>query len=159
MADMNEAVINFIMGCPEIQAHPLYFNFAEAKDNTKQLVTVANDRILNKPYIDGSVQKRYSFTIIDFRSVIYQALVDGMVDKNENVEEVVDVQSIIDWIDEQNELKNFPDFGAGYTIDEMHCTSDVPNLNGVDTNVKPALAKYSFTIQIDYLDNTKKIWT
>lgn len=158
MVDKNQAVIDFLLNCPQIAYNPVFFNAINAKDNDKQIITQANDVSLNSKYIDGSVLKRYIFTLIDFRSVIYQPLpkVEGYV--NENVEEMLDVQSIMDWVNEQADLQNYPNFGEDCIIDSMSTTSDNPNLNGIDTNVTPALAKYSMSIQIDYLDTSKAVW-
>ena len=74
-----------------------------------------------------------------------------------NVEEFVDVQGIIDWIEEKADAYEFPNFGETYKIDSMKVLTDNPVLNGVDTQVKPALAKYSISIQIDYIDYSKVI--
>ena len=70
----------------------------------------------------------------------------------------MDVQGIISWLDEQNDQLNYPDFGSDCIIDSMVTTSDTPNLNGIDESVMPALAKYSITINIDYLDTSKQIF-
>lgn len=158
MVDKNQAVIDFLNTCPSILAHPLFFNFLNAKDNNKQLITQTNDVSLNKPFVDGSTLKRYSITLIDFRSVAYEAIpkVEGYA--SENVEEMFDVQGFIDWIREQADAHNYPNFGPDCTVEDMITTSDNPSLNGVDTSVTPALAKYSITIQIDYLDTSKVIW-
>ena len=156
--DKNQAVINYLSSCPAIAKNPLFFNFAQAEDNNKQLIAVATDKRVEQPYIDGSVLKRYTFTIIDYRSVIYQAVVKEAGYPNENVEELLDVQSIIDWIDEQNSEYNFPDFGEDCIIDEIKALTDTPRLNSVDTSASPALAKYSVAIQILYLDTSKRIW-
>lgn len=167
MTDKNQAIIDFLLTCPTIQSNPLFFNFLNARNNSKQIITQANDTSLNRNFIDGSVLKRYTFTIIDFRSVSFEAVprnsdIPGTTTQtdyvSENVEELFDVQGIIDWINEQADLHNYPDFGNDCLIDEMRCTSENPNLNGVDTSVTPALAKYSMSIQIDYLDKTKTIW-
>lgn len=156
--DKNQAVIDFLINCPQIKDNPLFFNFSEARDNNKQIVTVANDKALNKMFIDGSELKRYTFTIIDYRSVAYQAIVKQAGFSNENVEEYFDVQGIIDWITEQADNYNFPNFGSTCIIESMKALTDNPNLNGVDTNTKPAIAKYSVSIQIDYVDTNKRIW-
>jgi hypothetical protein len=37
-------------------------------------------------------------------------------------------------------------------------TSD-PDLDGIDKSVNPPIARYSIGVQIDYIDNTKKIWS
>ena len=167
MVDKNQAVIDFLLTCPTIQANPLFFNFLNAKDNNKQIITQSNEVALDKNFIDGSVMKRYMFSIIDFRSVTFEAIpintiIPGTTTytdyTSENVEEMFDVQGILDWVNEQGDIRNFPNFGDDCVIDSMSTTSNTPNLNGVDTSVTPALAKYSITIQIDYLDTTKKIW-
>lgn len=173
------AIIDFLRECSVIADNPLFFNFINAKPDNKQLITSGNEKSIQKPYIDGSVMKRYTFTIIDFRSVTYQAIVnmpkpqpttgtttttttnevvgDEPNYSNENVEEYIDIQAIIDWIEEQNDLRHYPWFGSDCEIDEMKVLTDNPVLNGTDTQLKPALAKYSFSIQIDYIDKSKAI--
>lgn len=156
--DKNKAVIDYLMTCPVIKDNPLFFNFAEAKDTNKQFVTTTTDKAVERPYIDGCVLKRYTFTIIDYRSVIYQSIVKAPGYPNENMEDFLDVQSIIDWIDEQNDLYNFPDFGEDCVVEEIMALTDSPNLNGVEKDSMPSLAKYSVAIRIQYMDYSKKIW-
>lgn len=162
--DLNKAVVNFLLECPVIKNNPLYFNAINAEDNSKQVITVSDSREINKPYIDGSVMKRYTFTIVDFRSVVYQPIVKtptGGLDEtkpNENMSEMLDVQSLIDWISSKDEKREFPDFGTDCMVERVVATTNTPTLNGIDRSVTPALAKYSITIQVDYLDNSKKIW-
>lgn len=158
MVDKYQAIIDYLNDCPQIQQNPLFFNFSEAKDNAKQLMIVPVDKAINRSYIDGSVLKRYTFTIYDYRSITYQALAKVTGYPNENVEELIDVQGIIEWVDEQNEIANFPDFGPDCIIDEIRVSTNTPSLNSVDTTLTPALAKYSITIMVDYLDCTKAIF-
>ena len=174
-----QAIIDFLKECSAIADNPLFFNFINAKPDNKQIITSGNEKSIQRPYIDGSVLKRYTFTIIDFRSITYQAIVnvpkpqpttgatttttttsvvhDEPNYSNENVEEYVDTQAVIDWIEEQNDLRHYPWFGNDCEIDEMKVLTDNPVLNGTDTQMKPALAKYSFSIQIDYIDKSKAI--
>lgn len=156
--DKNQAMIEYLLTCEDIAQSPLYFNFVEAEGNDKQFVTASNEKTLHQPFIDGSVAKRFTFTIMDFRSVAYSELAKLHVSTNENVEEFLDVQAVIDWIDKQNDEKNFPNFGPDCLIDTITTTSENPNLNGVDTSAKPALAKYSISIQVDYIDTSKCLW-
>ncbi len=158
MDDKNQAVINFLLQCPQIKGNPLFFNYGEAESDNKQIITTANNKSVSKEYIDGSVLKRYTFTIIDHKSITAQALVDIAGLKNENVEEMFDVQGIINWIEEQESNQNYPDFGEKCQIEKMWAATDSPNLNGIDTSVKPALAKYSVSVIIEYLDTSKAIW-
>lgn len=156
--DKEKAIIEFLLSCDQIKDNPLFFNFLNAKDDNKQLMPIANNRIVNRSYVDGSVLKQYTFTIIDYRTVAYQAVVKQTGYPNENLEEYIDVQSILDWVAEQADNHNYPDFGTDCIIEDMRVLTDQPRLNGVDSNVSPALAKYSISIQIDYLDITKRIW-
>lgn len=156
MIDKNQAVVSFLLQCEQIQNSPLYFNLINATNDAKQIMTIPNDTLLNRPYIDGSVLKRYSFTLIDFKSISDLALVNLVGYTNENIEEMSDVQSLIDWVKEQDELRNYPDFGSDCAIQEMRTTADNPTLDGI--NEQEQLAMYSFTIQIDYIDYSKKVW-
>lgn len=163
--DKNQAVIDFLCTCPAIQSNPLFFNFLNAKDDNKQLVATGNDKSMNVKFVDGSERKRFTFTIIDYKSVAYQAIVKPIqvgtgvqTYANENVQEIMEVQAIMDWITEQNEARNYPNFGNDMIIEEMRTLTENPNLNGVDTSVSPALAKYSMSIQIDYIDTSKVLW-
>lgn len=156
--DKNQAVINFLIQCPQIRDNPLFFNFAEVEDNSRQIVTMANDRVVNKPYIDGSVLKRFTFTLVDYRTVTYQSIVKLEGYPNENVSELMDIQSVMDWINEQADLHNYPDFGSDCVIESMRTATDEPTLNGVDKSVSPSIAQYSMSIIIEYIDNSKKNW-
>lgn len=172
MASKEESVLNFLFQCPQIRNNPLFFNFINAKPDNKQIVTMGNESSVHRPYIDGSVLKRYTFTLVDFRSATYQpvpkvitttttttttSVAPPAPKQNENVEEFIDVQGILDWVEQQADNRQFPDFGQNCLIDSMKVLTDNPVLNGVDTQIKPALAKYSFSIQIDYIDYSKAI--
>lgn len=158
MVDKYQAIIDYLNECPQIQQNPLFFNFSQAKDNAKQLMIVPVDKVLNRSYIDGSVLKRYTFTIYDYRSITYQALAKVTGYPNENVEELIDVQGIIDWVTEQDEVQNFPDFGDACIVESIGVSTNTPALNSVDTTLTPALAKYSITIMVDYLDISNTIF-
>lgn len=156
--DKNQAVIDFLLTCPIIQSHSLFFNFINAKDKSKQVSSIATNTSINKKYIDGSVLKRYTFSIIDFCSVSYQAIPKNAELVSENVADLQLVQDLMDWINEQADINNYPDFGTDCVVEEMTTTTNMPNLNGIDTQVTPPLAKYSITINIDFLDTSKMWW-
>jgi len=156
--DKNQAVINYIIQCPTILNSPLYFNFINVQDDTNQFVTQSNDRYASRQYIDGSVLKIYSFTIILYKSAADIAVVkmDGF--PNENISDMSDIQALIDWIREQKDLQNFPDFGEDCIVEDIYTTTENPSFDGIDDQTSPPLAIYSVTIEIQYLDVSKKIW-
>lgn len=158
MIDKNKAIIEYLLQCNSIKDSPLYFNFINARDEDKQIITLTNDVEMSRPFIDGSVMRQYLFTLLDFKSVSDNPLVTGVGYSNENVEEMADVQALIDWVKEQNDLHNYPDFGSDCIVEQIEPTSDNPKLEGVNTDVAPMLAMYSVTIRVRYLDNSKVLW-
>lgn len=157
--DKNQAIIDYLITCPSIQDSPLYFNFINAKDDTHQILTTAEDSIFGTAYIDGSQLRRYTFTIITFTSITENAIVKDNSVSNENVEDLQSVQALIDWIAEQSNNHNYPDFGEGYFVEDIRTTTAEPRLDGVNTDVTPQLAMYSMDIVVEYLDTTKMIWS
>ena len=156
--DKNKATINFLVTYPDIQTSPLFVNFINAKDNYIQFMPSSNDKALNKPYVDGSVKKRYTFSLVITKSMADTALPITTL-TNENIEDIAEIQSFMDWINEQGDNEVFPDFGDKCIIEEMHTVAENPSLDGINTEVTPALALYSMEIRIDYIDYTKVIWS
>lgn len=156
--DKNTATINFLVTYPDIQANPLFVNFINAKDNNIQFLTSSNDKTVNKPFIDGSVMKRYTFSLVITKSITEMAIVKDEI-ANENIEDMANIQELMDWINAQGDNRIYPDFGEECVIEEMHTTAENPSLDGINTEVTPALALYSMEIRIDYIDYSKVIWS
>ena len=158
MVDKNQAVIDFLATYEDIQNNPLFFNFINAKDSNYQFLTTSNDNTLNRSFIDGSVAKQYLFTLVITKTITDLAIVKEQGIANENLEDMANIQALMDWVNEQDELQNYPNFGEQCVIEEMKTTSENPNLDGINTDVTPALALYSMSIRIDYIDYSKIIW-
>ncbi len=156
--DKNEQLVNYFLTCPQIKDSPLYFNFIKAEDLTTQILTDSNDIYAIRTYIDGSALKLYNFTIIMFRSVSPTAIAKVSGYTNENIVDLADIQALIDWVTEQNEIHNYPDFGENCIVQSIKSTTVNPIYSGIDTEVSPNLAVYNVTFQIEYLDISKKIW-
>ena len=156
--DKNTATLNFLMEYPDMQTNPLFVNFMNATDNDVQFMTDSNEVALNRKFIDGSVMKQYTFSILITRSITDLALVkDGVL--SENIDDLADIQAFMDWINEQGDNHNYPDFGENCVIEEMHTTAENPSIDGINDEVSPALALYSMEIRIDYIDYSKVIWS
>lgn len=156
--DKNTATLNFLMEYPDMQTNPLFVNFMNATDNDVQFMTDSNEVALNRKFIDGSVMKQYTFSILITRSITDLALAkDGVL--SENIDDLADIQAFMDWINEQGDNHNYPDFGENCVIEEMHTTAENPSIDGINDEVSPALALYSMEIRIDYIDYSKVIWS
>ena len=158
MVDKNKAILNFIATYSGIETSPIFVNFINAKDDDIQFLTDSNDTNLNKAFIDGSVMKRYTFSLVVTRSITDLAIAKDIM-LNENIDDLADIQAFMDWINEQGDNHNYPNFGEKCIIEEMHTTSENPSIDGINTEVSPALALYSMEIRIDYIDYTKVIWS
>lgn len=162
MVDKNSAIIEYLFQCKTFSDGNLFFNFAEEEDNTNQFVKV--EEAVKKKFIDGSELKRYSFNLIIYKSIAHNALIRDVAGTSivlmpdENMEDIAEVQAIIDWINQQNDDRNFPDFGEDCIIDSVISKDNDPNLYAVDTSVNPPLAKYSILIQVEYLDRSKTLF-
>ena len=165
--DKNQAVIDYLTTCPQIKDSPLYFNLINAHDNNVQILTTSQDNTLRRPYIDGSIPKKYTFNLITFKSITDLAIVKNYSTStstsedeyvNENVDDLADVQALLDWLQEQDELRNYPDFGDDCYIDSLITTTDEPRFDGVNTELTPNLAMYTIAIEIKYIDESKMIW-
>lgn len=158
VVDKNRAFVDYLLQCPQILSSPLFFNYINAKDNTTQIATSSNDRSISRPYVDGSIKRQYTYTIIQFKSITDIPLAKLPNYSNENIDDLTDFQAIIDWISEQQEAHNYPDFGTDCIIEEIKSSTDAPRFDGINTDVNPALAMYSIDIVIDYIDTSKVIW-
>lgn len=162
--DKNQAMIDYLIQCEDIRNSPLYFNLVNAKNNTLQILTIADDKSLNKKYIDGSVLKKITFNLIAFKSISDLAIVKSFGTSgsnefsNENVDDIADVQKLIDWIAEKEDAHVYPDFGSTCEIQKIETTTETPNFNGVDTSVTPPLAMYTIQIAVEYIDTSKVLW-
>lgn len=157
--DKNGAIIAYLLTCEDIAQSTLYFNFANIKNAITQFITLSQDKAIDVPYIDGSVLKRYSMTIISYLSISDNPIVKVAGYTNENISDMAEVQALIDWIAEQDKARNFPDFGTDCEVEQIKTLTNNPVLDQIDATKTPPLAKYSFTIQVDYIDNSEKIWT
>ena len=155
--DKNAAVTTFLQTYTPINNNPLFFNFGDIENDAYQVNVSYNDASLNKKYIDGSELRRYTIYIDSFKSVSTTPVITGY--SAENLEDMQEVQDLLDWIIEQADNNNYPDFGEDCTIDSMTTLTTEPQLIGIDSTLNPPIAIYRITIRIDYIDYTKRLWS
>ena len=162
--DKNEAIITYLLECPIIHDNPLFFNFASEESGNNHVITEKDTK--KQTFIDGSELKQYTFTVACYQSVAFNSIIPANHENDkiqkygdENLQNMAIVQEIMDWIEEQIDNRHYPDFGTDCVIDSMEVLSNDPDLDGVDTSVNPPLARYSIGVQIEYLDNTKRLFS
>lgn len=156
--DKNKATLDFLATYAEMATSPIFVNFMNAKDDDVQFLTSSNDKALNQKFIDGSVKKQYTFSLMITKSITDMPIATDIM-TNENIDDIADLQQFMDWINEQGENENFPDFGEDCVIEEMHTIAENPDLTGINTEASPALALYNIEIRIVYIDYSKVVWS
>ena len=142
----HEAVYNFFKAkIEELVEKTLGFNYSSEELGQVALTTDYSDKVI-KQYFKGA-EKAYGFTITIIRP--YSTDLDSL-----NLECMNFVQSFMDWIDEQNKKRIFPDFGKSCQIKKMENLQNMPNLSGI--NPKEGLARYQIQCRIIYFDKEDK---
>ena len=143
--DKNKTLSEFISSYPQLYGW-LYFNTLIQSSGETSLMT-DSDNIL-KEFIDCSKQREYIFSIMMMKD--YDSGTSDL-----NIEALDETQNFNRWVEEQNNLENFPDWGENNVIDEMIVLSELPILSvDQDTNV----AKYMLQLKINYLEKEIKKW-
>ena len=63
-------------------------------------------------------------------------------------------QAFMDWLEEQNKKRNYPEFPNSCQIKKMETLQNMPNLAGV--NVKEGMARYMVQCRIVYFEKGDK---
>lgn len=117
----------------------LYFESADAYPNVRVLVPNYGDYV-NKTDILGNKYKSYSFVFVG-----YEEVDPGTSDINTDNLEIFDAFN--EWLEEQKEKKNFPDFGDNCSEYDIIILQNMANLATITND---NLAKYMLGARIDY---------
>lgn len=134
--NLNNNIIEWLLLCPAIR--DVFFAFSRAEVDGTTIVPIASDEWLTH-YLDGTGEKLYTMALIQYREL------SDVPNSAENAEIQYDIEKIMNWIEEQNEKENFPDFG-GDCIEEISVLENMPEISGIDST----RAKYIFSVQIKY---------
>lgn len=117
----------------------LYFESAEAYPGVRAIVPEFGDYIRYQDVL-GVQYKSYTFVFIG-----YEQLDDGTSDVNTINMELFD--SFVEWLEEQYNNQNFPDFGEKCSEYDIIILQNMANLAMV---TEDGLAKYMLGVRIDY---------
>lgn len=125
----------------ELLENVLKFNFAPESKDTVSFVTQYSDKILRK--FVRAAEKEYGFAIIITR--------DYSTDEDDlNLQAMNFAQAFMDWVDEQNKIKNYPEFPENCQIRKLENLQNMPNLAGVNT--EEGLARYMLQCRLVYFE-------
>jgi len=144
--DKNAEFIKYIRQCPLIDR--IYATFSQAEDETRSFVPLTTARFV-KQFIDGSMLKHYDFAIIAYNLANFNPVAIDTSLISKNIVDLADLQLIINWIETQNENRNYPNFGDNCEIEAIYPMSSVPIIAGIDGS---GLAKYMIQIRCEYIE-------
>ena len=133
---------NWLRECPRIR--DLYFSFGEAKRGATVLapVTAFADEF-DREFIDGGGLKHCDFALIRFETI--DPPPDGGA---ENVEILLDVGALAEWIADQNDAGAFPDFPEDCLITGVHV---LPSGAGGIAAHDEYSAQYMLQFRVEYI--------
>lgn len=123
----------------------LNFNFSDDSPDSFALITNYSDKVI-KEYIRIGADKAYGFTVIVTKG--FSTSADDL-----NLEAMNFAQSFMDWIEEQNKEKKYPDFGEKCQVKKIENLQDIPNLAEVD--VENAIARYMMQCRVVYFEKER----
>lgn len=125
----------------------IYFNATPYIVGAVAMNTVSGDRVV-RTYITGIKSKQLTLAIDFVRE--YDA--NGTSDIN--IDMMEELENFSSWIEEQNKLENFPDFGETNFIQSLEVLTNVPSTLVDNTQ---QLAKYQIQFRINYNDESEVI--
>lgn len=125
----------------ELVGSVLGFNYSPETADSVAILPQYNDRNI-RTYINGDQQRQYAFAFIIVR--LYSSDPLDLL----NTEAMELGQAFMDWIEEQDRAKNYPDFGENCEIERIEVLQDMPNLASV--NAEEGVARYMIQGRIVY---------
>ena len=144
VADKEQALHDWAQQNPYL-TDKLTFDFIGAHDGNCGISPVSSDTVI-KSYIDGTKRRQYVFALM-----VVLAISDAY--DNTNAENILALRKWQSWIDEQEYLKNYPDFGdrcSDFRLENMPASSPSMALR-----FEGNLAKYQFFAQLTYKEATQ----
>lgn len=129
----------------ELVGDLLNFNFSPESPDSIAMITNYSDKV-RKKYIRCGSEKEYGFTILITKT--YSSEQDDL-----NLEAMNFCQAFMDWLEDQDRKKNYPEFPDSCQIRRMECLQNMPNLAGV--NAEEGLARYMIQCRIIYFEKER----
>lgn len=139
----HEAIYQYLNPYVEtIVSGPLGFNFTSDQSNQIGVLTQYADKDIKK-YVRVGAIREYGFQIN-----ISQPYSRNTDDINLLAMELA--QGFNDWIDSQQKIKNYPDFGDKCQVQKIEALQNMPNLAGMDEKME--VAYYMLQCKITYFE-------
>lgn len=150
--DYTTPLIKWLLKSEYVKKNKLFLNAATAQNNNIQIVTQQVSRNEDKEYVDGSILHKVRFTVFDFKSISFNQFAAAMLNKNENLEDLLSIGNITDFVKQKDSEGDFPDFGENFEVQRIYCEHLGSPTPAIDNSLSPPLAKYSIPITCEVLE-------
>lgn len=140
-----EKISIWLNECPEMGGY-VYFNVIPLDSDTSS-VTSSGSSLTLSTFLNGSKEVRLIFNI----ELVKQYDDGGTSDINLDAIKAFD--EIISFVERKNNLKEYPELGDGYIVNEIGATYKAPEI--YVTNDNPNIARYEGQFYIEYLEERK----
>ena len=123
-------------------AYPTTFEFLQMFEHQRAVVPMSDVRAV-RPYINGDAVKQYDFMLQLAFSV------SDDIGSTKNIDNMFAARKWQAWIDEQQQLGNYPDFGEKCSQYKLENLSNMPTMAG---RQEDGMAKYQFPARLTYLE-------
>lgn len=119
----------------------LGFNYSPETADSVAIIPQYSDRNIRE-YINGDKQRQYSFAFVIVR--VYSTEPVDLL----NMEAMELGETFMEWVEEQDKNRNYPDLGENCKVEKMEILQDMPNIATV--NAEEGLARYMIQGRIVY---------
>lgn len=138
--NIDKKLLEWAQECDALTDTPL-LNWLGANDGECAIVPIPADA--EPGFISGDVKE----VTYDFMFQVMFQLSETTDDVN--TDNMFTLRGWQDWIEEQEEAGNYPDFGDGYSCYELQNLSNMPQLAEV---YESGMAKFQFPVRLKYLE-------
>lgn len=124
----------------ELVGERLGFNFSPESIDNIAMVTNYADRVLRE-FVTGAKQKEYGVTFLVTKQ--YSTDSDDL-----NLEAMEFADSFMEWVEEQNNNRNYPNLGDDTEVEEIEVLQNMPSLSGI--NAEEGYAVYQIQLRVVY---------
>lgn len=118
----------------------LFFNFSDSEDGATAIVPAGDTVVEN--YIDGSQRRQYTFELVRFMPVSTEE------NDTSNLQMQEEMESIIEWVNAQNDDGNFPAMPSGKVAESI----EIPETQtGYVAMQDQNIAKYMIPFALTYI--------
>lgn len=145
--------IEWLLQSNYIKNNKLFLNAVQAQENNVQIVTqqIADNQVTE--YVDGSKEYPITFFINNYKMIDYDQMIKTDIPMNGNIEILLDVQKIIEFVKNMEKQGNYPKFSDNIRVEKVYCQYNTPSTPAIDSSYSPALAKFTIPIVCEVFED------